>query len=78
MIAESEIRERVVALEVKVQYLTDSVNSMDKKVDEIHTLMTEARGAQKAVRFLIWLSGTLVFVWGVTYYKAIMAVIKGP
>lgn len=73
-----DTRERVVALEVKVQFLTDSVKSMNEKVDEIHTLLTEARGAQKAVRFLIWLSGTSVFVWVVTYYKAIMAVIKGP
>lgn len=72
-----DTRERVVALEVKVQFLTDSVKSMNEKVDDIHTLLTEARGAQKTVRFFIWLSGTSVFVWAMTYYKAITAVMKG-
>lgn len=73
-----DTRDRVIRMETELKALKDDVDKMGAKVDEIHTLLTEARGAQKAVRFLIWLSGTSVFVWGVTYYKAIVAVIKGP
>ncbi|MDX1008854.1 hypothetical protein GOE08_18525 [Sinorhizobium medicae] len=73
-----DTRDRVIRMETELKALKDDVDKMGAKVDEIHTLLTEARGAQKAVRFLIWLSGTSVFVWVVTYYKAIMAVIKGP
>ena len=72
-----DTRDRVVRMEVELKALKDDVEKMGSKVDEIHTLLTEARGAQKAVRFLIWLSGTSVFIWFVTYYKALMAVIKG-
>lgn len=72
-----DTRDRVIRMETELKSLKDDVEKMGSKVDEIHTLLTEARGAQKAIRFLIWLSGTSVFVWVVTYYKAIVAVIRG-
>jgi hypothetical protein len=72
-----DTRDRVIRMETELKALKEDVDKMGAKVDEIHTLLTEARGAQKAVRFLIWLSGTSVFVWAVTYYKALMAFFKG-
>lgn len=74
---ETDTRDRVIRMESELKSLKEDVEKMGSKVDEIHTLLTEARGAQKAVRFLIWLSGTSVFIWVVTYYKAIMAVLRG-
>ena len=73
-----DTRDRVIRMEAELKALKDDVETMGSKVDEIHTLLTEARGAQKAIRFLIWLSGTSVFVWVMTYYKAIVAVVRGP
>lgn len=72
-----DTRDRVIRMETELKALKDDVDKMGAKVDEIHTLLTEARGAQKAVRFLIWLSGTSVFVWVMTYYKALVAFFKG-
>lgn len=72
-----DTRDRVIRMESELKALKEDVETMGAKVDQIHTLLTEARGAQKAIRFLIWLSGTSVFIWVVTYYKAIMAVIRG-
>lgn len=77
MNVEIDTRDRVVRMEVELKALKEDVDKMGAKVDEIHTLLTEARGAQKAVRFLIWLSGTSVFVWVMTYYKALVAFFKG-
>ncbi|RVL48495.1 hypothetical protein CN138_09210 [Sinorhizobium meliloti] len=77
MNVEIDTRDRVVRMEVELKALKEDVDKMGAKVDEIHTLLTEARGAQKAVRFLIWLSGTSVFVWVMTYYKALVALFKG-
>jgi hypothetical protein len=72
-----DTRDRVIRMESELKALKEDVDKMGTKVDEIHTLLTEARGAQKAVRFLIWLSGTSVFIWGMTYYKAFVAFLKG-
>lgn len=77
MSVDVDTRDRVIRMETELKALKEDVDKMGAKVDEIHTLLTEARGAQKAVSFLIWLSGTSVFVWFVTYYKAIVAVIRG-
>lgn len=72
-----DTRDRVIRMETELKALKEDVDKMGAKVDEIHTLLTEARGAQKAVRFLIWLSGTSVFIWAMTYYKALVAFFKG-
>lgn len=72
-----DTRDRVIRMEAELKALKDDVESMGSKVDDIHTLLTEARGAQKAIRFLIWLSGTSVFVWFMTYYKSIVLFLRG-
>lgn len=77
MSVDIDTRDRVIRMETELKALKEDVDKMGAKVDDIHTLLTEARGAQKTVRFLIWLSGTSVFVWVMTYYKAITAVIRG-
>ncbi|MDR6759407.1 hypothetical protein J2Y48_004723 [Mycoplana sp. BE70] len=43
-------------METELKALKDDVEDMRVKVGAIHTLLTEAKGAQKAVRFLIWLA----------------------
>lgn len=67
----------MIRMEAELKSLKEDVEEMGKKVDNIHTLLTEARGAQKIVKFFIWLSGKSVFIWFVTYYKAIMGLLKG-
>lgn len=76
MTMESDTRDRVIRMEAELKSLKEDVEEMGKKVDDIHTLLIEARGAQKIVKFFIWLSGTSIFIWFVTYYKAIVALFK--
>lgn len=77
MTVETDTRDRVIRMEAELKSLKEDVEDVKGKVDEIHTLLTEARGAQKAIRFLIWLSGTAFFAWFVTYYKAIVSILRG-
>lgn len=77
MSMESDTRDRVIRMEAELKSLKEDVEDMGKKVAEIHTLLTEARGAQKLIRFLVWLSGTAICAWFVTYYKAITALFRG-
>ena len=59
-------------METELAAVKRDLEEMGVKVNQIHTLLTEARGAQKAVRWLVALSGSSVFVWVMTYYKAIL------
>lgn len=52
--------ERVVALEVEVKHLSKKVDNMDKKVSELHEIMTQAKGAKWALMLLIALGGFVV------------------
>ena len=66
-----DTRDKVVALEVKVLHLTETIESMDEKLTELHSLFLQAKGARwaiigaatvggflaaKAAAFLPWLS----------------------
>lgn len=66
-----DTRDKVVALEVKVLHLTQTIESMDEKLTELHSLFLQAKGARwaiigaatvggflaaKAAAFLPWLS----------------------
>lgn len=77
MTIETDTRDRVIRMESELETLKEKVESLDKKVDRIHTILTEARGAKKTIQFLVWLSGTSLFVWVATYWKNIAAFIKG-
>jgi hypothetical protein len=39
-----EIERRLTVLEVEHKHMVDSVDQMSRKVDEMHTLLTKARG----------------------------------
>lgn len=77
MTIEVDTRDRVIRMEAELESLKDKVENLDKKVSQIHTILTEARGARKTIQFLVWLSGTSLFVWVATYWKNIAAFIKG-
>ncbi|PAP93976.1 hypothetical protein [Mesorhizobium wenxiniae] len=49
MSTETDTRDRVVRLEVKVQHLTDTVESMAEQVNQMHDLLMQARGARWAI-----------------------------
>lgn len=49
MSTETDTRDRVIALEVKVQNLTVTVDSMAVQVDQMHDLLMQARGARWAI-----------------------------
>lgn len=44
-----DTRDRVIRVEQKVDQLEKSVENMGKKVDEMHTLLMQARGAKYVV-----------------------------
>lgn len=52
--------ERIARLEVEVQHLRSTIDRMDTKVTELHTLLQQARGARWAF-IVIWIGvGALV------------------
>jgi len=73
----TDTRDRVIRMETELKTLKEDVQQIDRKVDEIHDILTQARGAQKTIRLLIWLSGTSVFVWSASYWKSIQAFFRG-
>lgn len=81
---ETDTRDRVIRMEVELEQVKKDVKAVDEKVDdvkkavgEIKDLLTQAKGAQRAIQFLIWLSGTSIFVWVVTYSKSVLALFQG-
>ncbi|WP_454917416.1 hypothetical protein [Xanthobacter sediminis] len=44
--AETDTRDRVVALEVEVRHMADTVERMARQLDELHALLQQARGAR--------------------------------
>jgi hypothetical protein len=66
---DTDTRDRVIRMETELKELKDDFLEMRKKVDQIHTLMTEARGAQKTIKLLVWISGLGVFTAGFTVWK---------
>lgn len=44
-----DTRDKVVALEVKVLHLTQTIESMDEKLTELHSLFLQAKGARWAI-----------------------------
>lgn len=44
-----DTRDKVVALEVKVLHLTQTIESMDEKLTEVHSLFLQAKGARWAI-----------------------------
>lgn len=59
MVSESEYRDRVSKLEVKVDHQTDAIEALTKKVDEMHSLFLQAKGARWVVVGLASLGGFL-------------------
>jgi hypothetical protein len=43
----TDTRDRVIAMEVKVTHLTEVLEAQAEKVDEMHALMLQAKGAAK-------------------------------
>lgn len=81
---ETDTRDRVIRMEVELEQVKrdikavkDSVGDVDKKVDEIKDILTQAKGVQNVFRFMIWLSGTSLFVWVATYSKSVLAMFSG-
>lgn len=42
-------RERIAALEVKVLHLTEKFTNVERKVDEMHGILMQARGARYVI-----------------------------
>lgn len=84
MIDHTDTRDRVIALETDVKHLSKTVEKLngkiddvDAKVDEIKSLLTQAKGGMNLLRFMIYLSGTSVFVGLLTYGKTILIFLAG-
>lgn len=72
-----DTRDRVIRMETELKALKEEVDQMRVKVNEIHSLLTQARGAQTAVKFLVWLSGTSIFLWVSQYLELFTNIIRG-
>jgi hypothetical protein len=60
MTPEVDTRDRVIRLEAEVDALNKIVENMSKKVDEMHTLLTQARGA-RWLFMILWVgAGALI------------------
>lgn len=44
-----DTRDRVIALEVKVDNLTEAVKARDAKIDEMHNVLMQAKGARYVI-----------------------------
>lgn len=77
MTPEIDTRDRVIRMETELKALKEEVDQMRQKVDQIHSLLTQARGAQTAVKFLVWLSGTSIFLWLAQYLELFTNIIRG-
>jgi len=54
-----EERERIRALEVKIEHMSEAVVHMSSKVDELHSMLMQARGARWALLAIAGLAGFL-------------------
>lgn len=54
-----EDRERIRALEVRIEHMTEAVEHMAKKVDELHSMLLQARGARWAILAMAGAAGFL-------------------
>lgn len=84
MIDHTDTRDRVITLETEVKHLSKSVDKMNGKIDSVEAkvdnlteIMTQAKGGVNLLRFIIWLSGTGIFVGLVTYGKPILVFLAG-
>ena len=57
MTHEEMLRERVAKLEVQMVYLAEKLNDTHKKVEEMHTILLQAKGAQWLLISLAGLAG---------------------
>ena len=55
--SDTETRERIVALEVKVEHLTKTIHGMDEKVTELHEMLLRAKGARWAILAMAGVGG---------------------
>lgn len=60
-----------------IKEVKDNVSEVKGTVDEIKDILTQAKGVKNVFRFMIWLSGTSIFVWVATYYKSVVAFLNG-
>lgn len=64
-------------MEAEFALMKREFEEMRSKVNEIHSLLTQAKGAQRAVGWLVAFGGSSVFLNIMTNYKAILAFIRG-
>lgn len=57
MTPRNDTRDKVVALEVKVDNLTEKVIDLSEKVEELHNILIQAKGARWMLMFLVALGG---------------------
>jgi septal ring factor EnvC (AmiA/AmiB activator) len=55
-VTESE-KERIARLETQIIHLADSIRSMSAKVDDLHTLLNQAKGARWALLGMAGIAG---------------------
>lgn len=72
-----DTRDRVIRMETELEALKEKVDALDEKMDKLVDLLTQAKGARRAIQFLIWLSSLSFVSWLTTYAKQIAAFFKG-
>lgn len=55
--AENDYERRITIMEIEHKHMVESLEKMSRKVDEMHTLLTQAKGARWAILSVVTLGG---------------------
>ena len=60
MTEREDLRERVAVLESQGKHMTQKIDSMDKKLNEVHEILVAARGARWVVLSMVAVAGFII------------------
>lgn len=66
-----DTRDRVIATEKEIEHLKKKVDDMDEKLGQLVDMLTQAKGARRAIQILIFISSSSFFAGLMTYAKQI-------
>lgn len=73
---ETDTRDRTIRMEAEFASMKREFEEMRGKVDQIHSMLTQASGAKKAVGWLVAFGGSSVLINFITNFQTISAFLK--
>lgn len=72
MSMESDTRDRVIALEVQVKHMAETMDKMSTQVADLHAMLQQARGA-KWIMIVVWIGLGGAITYGLNFMKLLGA-----